>query len=1073
MGINEQMKNPKIAIVGMDCFLGGCHGLDAFERSIYDGTQHFINFPFQRWEEVKKQEQLFNNNGLENDVAPLGAYIKDFEINFSDFQLASEEAEKLKPQELLMLKVADNALQDAKLDQRSRVAVVIVAATELSLRLINQEAKDAISNQWSISSLWNFPGPLFTLIAEQHSVCKAFEVAKKLLTIREVDAVVVGAVELAENSASLLARNQTATVNTGVHTLSYDQNVNGWMLGEGAAAVVLKLHETAQQDGDRIYAVIDALNILKDNSSSQTIPDSKAVKQVCQLAFDMASVKPADIGYLEVFASGVPQQDESEILGLLQAYRTSDPGLNCAIGSVKANIGHTYAVSGIVSVIKTALCLYHRYIPGVPHWSTPKMPQAWEGSPFYVAPESRPWFLATGATKRIAAINSMEIDGSYAHLILSEEATQIQRSSRYLEQMPFYLFAIAADDCPTLLEQLRALEQTIANSSSLSAAASLTFTAYQQRQHATYALAILGRNQEELTREIQRALQGVADAFNTGKDWQTPVGSYFTPKPLSNKGNVAFVYPGAYSSYVGIARNLFRLFPKIYEDPVIQSVYSRVLNIEKLLYPRSLSKLSTKQLEALEQQLIDDPVAMLESEVGVAGLLSAILKNYFQLQPHSVFGYSLGETSMMLSQGIWAHFHEGSEDLNSSALFKTQLSGPKNAVRKYWGLTQEQNSEGKEFWSTYILMCPVSRVREALKHEKRVYLTLINTPEEVAIAGDTQACQRVIKTLNCDAFRAPFNHVIHCEAIRSEYDALVKLNTLPIQNIPNTVFYSAAEYKPITLDSHSVGNNIAKVLIQQLDFPRLVERVWEDGSRIFIEVGAGSNCSRWISRTLKQKEHITVSLNKRGIDEHTCIVKALAKLLSHRVNMDLSSLYSQVQENTRQIQPKLRTITLNGSEFNFTALTKKDQKNFQNPTSDTLIQNNKKQQYKPLDLREFERLNPYFQQGHIKSLEFVEESPKPHSTTTGEQQKKYQYPPTSSLKKHSYVSKLHVLNLRNNLYQKLSENTSQFTKSHANFLQARQESLLQISLIIQRQLDCLQHIFDKNDIDNEHSAREQ
>ncbi|MBF2061342.1 beta-ketoacyl synthase N-terminal-like domain-containing protein, partial [Fischerella thermalis] len=149
MGINEQMKNPKIAIVGMDCFLGGCQGLDTFERSIYEGTQHFITFPSQGSQELNKQKQYLANYGFESNFTPLGAYIEDFEIDFSDFQLASEEAEKLKPQELLMLKVADNALKDAKLDQRSRVAVVIVAATELSLRLINQEAKDAISNQWS------------------------------------------------------------------------------------------------------------------------------------------------------------------------------------------------------------------------------------------------------------------------------------------------------------------------------------------------------------------------------------------------------------------------------------------------------------------------------------------------------------------------------------------------------------------------------------------------------------------------------------------------------------------------------------------------------------------------------------------------------------------------------------------------------------------------------------------------------------------------------------------------------------------------------------------------------------
>ncbi len=1046
----EQIKDPQLAIVGMDCFLGGCQGLDALERSIYELNQHFTTFPSQRWQEIKTQEHLLKNNDFDTNFPPLGAYIKDFEIDLSDLKLASEE-DKLKPQELLMLKVADNAIKDVKLSKGSRVAVIIVAATELSLRILKPEAKDTISN------LWNFAGPLFTLVAEQHSIFKALEVAKKLLAMGEVDAVVVGAVELAENSLSLLVQNQTAKSNTGVNTLSYDQNVNGWMLGEGAAAVVLKLHTTAQQDHDRIYAVVDALNILKHNSSSYTIPDSKAVTQVCQLAFDLAGIKPKDIGYLEVFASGVPQQDESEMLGLIGAYRTSEADLCCAIGSVKANVGHTYAASGIVSLIKTALCLYHRYIPGVPQWSAPKMAHIWRDSPFYVAPESKPWFLEKGATKRIAAINSMEIDGSYAHLILSEEATQIQRSSRYLEQMPFYLFALAADDCSALLEQIHTLQQTIANSSSLSAAASLTFRTFQQRQNATYALAILGRNQQELTREIQRALKGVGDAFNTGKEWQTPVGSYFTPKPLGNKSNVAFVYPGAYSSYLGIARNLFRLFPKIYEDPIIKSVYTRVNNIEKILYPRSLRKLSTRQLETLEQQFIDDPVAMLESEVGIAGLLTAVLRNYFQLRPQCAFGYSLGETSMMLSQGIWTNFHEGSEDLSSSALFKTQLSGPKNAVRKYWELPQIHDGKGEEFWSTYVLMCPVSRVREVLKHEEHVYLSIINTPEEVAIAGDTKVCQKVIKTLNCDAFRAPFNHVIHCDPIRSEYDALLKLNTLPTQNIPNTVFYSAAEYKPITLNSDSIGHNIAKMLVQQLDFPRLIQRVWEDGARIFIEVGAGSNCSRWISGNLRQKEHIIVSLNKRGIDEHSCIVKALAKLLSHRVKIDLSSLYSQVKENTKKSQQKVKKITWNSNDLNITRLNDRDKKIFQDTSSTLPISGHEKQQSKLLDFKEFERFDHYHKQNYGNFFEFAEKSQNFNFNTRLHENS--QSLSVSSSNTHSYEEQEQMINFRNQLYQNLIENTSRLTKTHSNFLEVRQESLLQISAIIQLQLDCLQHIF--------------
>jgi PfaB family protein len=283
---------------------------------------------------------------------------------------------------------------------------------------------------------------------------------------------------------------------------------------------------------------------------------------------------------------------------------------------------------------------------------------------------------------------------------------------------------------------------------------------------------------------------------------------------------------------------------------------------------------------------------MLESEVGIAGLMTAILKNYFQIQSPYSFGYSLGETSMMLAQGVWTSFKSTSDYLNSSPLFKTRLSGPKNAVRQHWGLPLIHEGKREEFWSNYILICSYSLVQEVLKNENRVYVVLINTPEEVIIAGETKACERVIQTLKCDAFPTSINHVIHCEPMHSEYDELVKVNTLPIQTNSKTIFYSAAEYAPMKIDSHLIGKNIAKALCHQLDFPRLVNRAYNDNVRIFIEVGVGSNCSRWISEILKDKGHLAVSLNRRGVDDHTSIIKALAKLFSHRIELDLSPLYS-------------------------------------------------------------------------------------------------------------------------------------------------------------------------------------
>lgn len=182
---------------------------------------------------------VVENYSFPDGVAPLGAYIKDFEIDAFSLELPPEEVDNFNPQELLMLQVADNALKDAALRKSTRIAIIIASTKDLTLhqqkeQLEDNEYTNYIENSLAnyISKLWNFAGPTFTLIAEQNSVFKALELAQKLLAIREVDAVLVGAIDLAGDGASVLQRNEITKVNTGVNTLSYDQKANGWIVGE-------------------------------------------------------------------------------------------------------------------------------------------------------------------------------------------------------------------------------------------------------------------------------------------------------------------------------------------------------------------------------------------------------------------------------------------------------------------------------------------------------------------------------------------------------------------------------------------------------------------------------------------------------------------------------------------------------------------------------------------------------------------------------------------------------------------------------------------------------------------------
>src|SRR5262249_6050141 len=145
----------------------------------------------------------------------------------------------------------------------------------------------------------------------------------------------------------------------------------------------------------------------------------------------------------------------------------------------------------------------HCYIPAMPQWSGPKDPELWEGYPFYVPGESRPWLVDSTVPKRTAAIHGFGLDGTYVHLILSEAVGRKEYRSKYLAHTPFYLFPIAADDRVDLLEQLHTLQQTIDRCSSLAALASQTFSTFQNHAHATYTLALVGHNTDELRREIE------------------------------------------------------------------------------------------------------------------------------------------------------------------------------------------------------------------------------------------------------------------------------------------------------------------------------------------------------------------------------------------------------------------------------------------------------------------------------------------------------------------------------------------------------------------------------------------
>ena len=460
-----------------------------------------------------------------------------------------------------------------------------------------------------------------------------------------------------------------------------------------------------------------------------------------------------------------------------------------------------------------------------------------------------------------------------------------------LKQVGFRLFPLAADSVEELLGMMRLLRIQAAKNPDLAALSQKWFEVYQKRPAAGLGLMLVGCEPAELLREIDFAASGVPAAVEKKTDWQTPLGSFFTPIPLGRQGGICFVYPGAFNSYVGLGRDLFRYFPQIegWMKPISSDL--EYIFCERYLYPPDLDSITKERLNELENALTEDAVAMMTSGMAFSVVYTFILQQVFSVRAQSALGYSLGEMSMLFATGVWIEGDTASKALAESPLFSSRLAGPMNAVREAWGLAPQESGRSQDLWANFVLMSPPERVLEALKEEKRVYLTHINTPRQVVIAGDPAGCRRVIDALKCSSLKAPFSYALHCDAMKSEYEGFRSLNIHRIERWPEMRLYAAADYGEYRPESEEIAHKVAFSLCTHLDFPRLVKRAYGDGARIFIEVGAGGNCAKWIDDSLRGQSALTMSINRKGADDASTLIRVLARLASHRSSVDLAPLY--------------------------------------------------------------------------------------------------------------------------------------------------------------------------------------
>ena len=430
-----------IAIIGLSGRYPKARDLQAYWENLQEGKDCITEVPKDRWD--WREYYTEDRSQLERHISKWGGFIEDadkFDPLF--FNISPREAEIMDPKERLFLETVWSLLEGAGYTRtmlqgkyQSKVGIFVGAMYQqyhsfdsdlLKQAAISLSSYGFIANR--LSYFFGFHGPSIAIDTMCSSSLIAIHMACESLTKEECYLAIAGGVNLSIHPNKYLALSQAQMIGSHRNSRSFGDG-DGYLPSEGVGAVLLKPLTKAIHDRDPILAVIKSTATNHGgHTNGFTVPNPNAQAQLIEDNFIKSKIDPRSISYVESAANGSPLGDAIEVSALNKAFRkfTSDQTF-CAIGSVKSNIGHAEAASGISQLTKVVLQLQHQQLVPTIN-ATPLNPNLnFDGTPFYLQQELREWkrplIKIDGEeleVPRRATVSSFGAGGSNAHLIVEE-----------------------------------------------------------------------------------------------------------------------------------------------------------------------------------------------------------------------------------------------------------------------------------------------------------------------------------------------------------------------------------------------------------------------------------------------------------------------------------------------------------------------------------------------------------------------------------------------------------------------------------------------------------------------------
>lgn len=640
-----------------------------------------------------------------------------------------------------------------------------------------------------ICNHFDFRGGGYTVDGACASSLIAVANACSALAAGDLDVALAGGVDLSLDPFELIGFAKAGALATDEMRV-YDEGANGFWPGEGCGFALLMRTEDALAQRLRTYAQIKGWAISSDGHGGITRPEIDGQALVLKRAYARAGFAIGTVPYFEGHGTGTSVGDTVELKALASMIDIDHGPRPAAIGSVKANIGHTKAAAGIAGLIKSVLALHHQIIPPTTGCKKPHAEFRREPAVLRAVSRAEEW---PGDRALRAGISAMGFGGINAHVVLEAD-----KSTARLAEQRHVSLAYTAQDTELFLFGAQTIDQLSTNIDHLlSFAAKLSYAELADlASHLANTLedgpvraAVIAATPAELAQQLNALRAEIVD----GDTKKTVIkrGPFFS-NTATRPPRIGFLFPGQGSpSHLdgGALRNRFQLVDQLYSQTPLDPVSDPTATV---IAQPAIVTASLAALRVLEKLNITAQVAI---------------------------GHSLGE----LTAFHWGGAIDEDSLLRIARARGLAMSGPEIASGSMASLTV--SADKVQSWL----------------NGNGVVLAALNSPAQTVISGPSEAVEKLMALARAQGARATRLSV----PVAFHSQLVAPAAPLLASHLANELFNELHRkvISTITGDELSTTSNLRELLHRQVTAPvRFLEAVTRTGSEsieLWLEVGPG------------------------------------------------------------------------------------------------------------------------------------------------------------------------------------------------------------------------------------------